>query len=1289
MVSLLTASALAALWPQGASAGGDVPMRAEVASPSRVAAQYVQLPLSFEINEGQTDPRVKYLAHGQGYTLWLTADQAVLGLRSTAQPSTSTLPARHPEALGRRAVVRLKLVGSDPAPSVRGEQPLPGQSNYFLGNNPQAWHTDIPTFARVRYSNVYRGVDLVYYGRQGQLEYDFVVQPGADPRSIQFAINPDEQVGDRQKPVGSAMEAQDPAPAGQSAVDNRKSSIPVPLRIDGNGDLVVDVEGGEVTFHKPLVYQPTTDYEPKAQNQEPRTTNQKPIDGHYVLKGRRVTFAVGSYDRRRPLVIDPVLSYSTYLGGTGSDVAYGIAVDSSGDAYITGSTGSLDFPIVSAEQPTYGGNGDAFVVKLNSTGSGIIYSTYLGGSGPDTGSAIAIDSSGNAYVAGSTSSAAFPTVNAFQPVYGGPGATQTGNVPQSNGFIAKLNPQGNKLLYSSYLGGSTVAGGRPADSIQAVAIDSSGAAYVTGSEQSTDFPTVNPPLQIGNAGGTDAFVSKVNPSGNALDYSTYVGGSGADVGRAIAVDASGDVFVAGYTLSSNFPTQNAFQSTNPGSSNAHCFVTELNPAGTSLVFSTYFGGSGQDRAFGIALDPQGNIYLAGDTTSTDFPITANAFQSMNQGQGDAFVSKLTPGAASLVYSTFLGGTAADQATSIALDSKNNAYVAGFTSSPNFNTLNPLQAELGITGASACTSGICPDAFISAFNISGTAVYSTYLGGSGADLGQAIAVDSAGDAYVAGSTTSLNFPVILGASQGTFVATGTNSNAFVAKVSQADAPAVAITPQQLNFGNQALNSPSNPKIMTLINAGSAALSITSIEAGANFAATDTCGTLVPPAGGNCSIHVTFTPVTLGSTTDQITIIDNAAGSPHRVIVTGTGVASSVGALTLLPSSVSFPPQTVGVTSPPQVVRLANTSLAAVTLTAPISVSGDFSQTNTCGGSTVPFVPVVLEAGQSCTITVFFTPTTTGSRTGSVSITSNTSGQSVSLTGTGNPVFTLSANARATTIVVGTTTATFTVSASAPSSFTSPITLSCASGATCTFVPTSIMGGQNSTVTVTSLSATTTNPFNFTVTGTAQTQTSNVALTVFLADFSVAVTPVLVNVAAGQSATYTITVTPINGFNQVVQLGVSGMPQATTATLNPPAVTVPATAPITASVTFATTVQTTRLWWPSPDSHLHPRSPVFRVLPWMLSLAALALLATVVASGTGWMPTRKPSPAAVWVAMLLLLAAFQVSCNNYPTQSPVTQQITGTPYGVFTLTVTGYLGSNNSVTRTTTMNLSVGP
>jgi hypothetical protein len=560
-----------------------------------------------------------------------------------------------------------------------------------------------------------------------------------------------------------------------------------------------------------------------------------------------------------------------------------------------------------------------------------------------------------------------------------------------------------------------------------------------------------------------------------------------------------------------------------------------------------------------------------------------------------------------------------------------------------------------------------------------------LGGSGAESGQAIAVDSLGQTYVAGSTTSSNFPTILGAVQGTFVATGTNSTAFVAKVSRAEAAGVAITPQQLNFGNQALGITSNAQTMTLINAGSEALLISSIESGANFSVTDDCGTLVPPAGGHCAIQVTFTPTTLGGTTDQITINDSAAGSPHRVVVTGTGVASSAGALTLSPSSLSFAAQAVGVTSAPQVVRLSNTSLAAVTLTA-ISVSGDFSESNNCGS-----FPSVLNVGASCSIAVTFTPTATGNRTGSVSISANTGAQSVSLTGTGNPVFALSANPRSTVILIGTTTATFTVTATAPSSFTNSITLACGSGASCTFNPTSILAGQSSTLTVTGLSATTSSPLNVTVTGTAVSQTANVALTVFLSDFSVAVTPLLNTVSAGKSTTYTITVAPTNGFNQVVQLGVTGLPQATTATLSPPAVVVPGTGPATALVTLATTVQTSRLWWLFPDGPVHPGSPVSWHLPWVFFLAALALLAAMVAAGAGSHgtgPVRKRARAVLCVAALVFLAALQVSCSNYY-YNPVTPAVTGTPYGVFTITITGTLGNNHAVSHTTTMNLSVGP
>jgi hypothetical protein len=1047
--------------------------------------------------------------------------------------------------------------------------------------------------------------------------------------------------------------------------------------------LVVAAGDGELRFCKPVAYQPPTGYEPGTKNQQSRTTNKRPIYGKYALKGNRITFEVAGYDRTRPLVIDPVLSYSTYLGGTGGDAANGIAVDGSGNAYITGMTGSVDFPVsLSAEQGTYAGGGDAFVVKLNATGSGIIYSTYLGGNGSDVGFSIAVDASGNAYVAGSTSSTVFPTVNAFQPAYGGPGAAQTGNMPRSNGFIAKLKATGTALLYSSYLGGSTVVGARPSDSIRAVAVDASGAAYVTGSAESADFPTVNP-LQIAKVGASDAFVAKFDPSkaGTAsLIYSTYLGGSGADVGQAIALDASGNAYVAGYTLSSDFPTQNAFQSTSGGGSDA--FVAQLDPAGASLVFSTYLGGSGQDRAFGIALDSKGSIYLAGDTTSANFPVTANAFQGINNGQGDAFISKLAPGGGALVYSTLLGGAAQDQATAIAVDSASNAYVTGFTLSSDFPTVDPLQATLGISGASACSSGICPDALVAELNTSGSVIYSTYLGGSGTDSGQAIAVDSLGRAYVAGSTTSSNFPVIVGALQGTFLGSSSNSNAFVAKINRDDVPGLAITPQQLNFGNQVLNITSTTQAATLINAGSASLGIASIEAGANFTQTNDCGTLLPSGGGNCTIQVAFAPTTLGTTTERITINDSAPGSPHHITVTGTGVVSSLGALTVSPTSLTFPAQTVGVTSAPQVVRLTNSSQASVTLTT-ISATGEFSQANNCGS-----LPSVLNVGASCTISVTFTPAGTGNRTGSLSIASDAGGQAVSLAGTGNPVFALSASPRATVIVIGTTTATFTITASAPSSFTGEISLAC-SGGTCTFNPTPILSGQSSTMTVTGLSATTSNPLNLTVNGTSGQQTASVASTVFLADFSLAVTPTLALVSAGKSVSYTITVTPSNGFNQVVQLGVTGLPRATTATLSPPALALNGTTQASATVTLTTTVQSSLPRWLYPGGGTPSRWPALGPVPWVLWLAALALLAALaacwaVSPRTG--PIRAPAGAAV--CFLLFLAALEASCNSY-FYNPVTPAVTGTPYGTFTLTVTGILGNNHAVTHATTMNLSVGP
>jgi len=463
---------------------------------------------------------VKFMARGPGYTLFLTGNEAVLALRSRqssvagGQLQSSKLENRNSKLENRGqpflfptpgsllaglpspaptpqssapAVLRMKLAGANSSTRVVGLDQRPGKSNYFVGNDPQKWRTDVPTYAKVKCPGVYPGIDAVYYGNQEQLEYDFVVAPGADPKAIQLVV----ETGN------SKIENRKSKPeTGQSKIQNRKSKI----RVDANGELVLETGGGEVRLRRPLAYQTGRD-------------GKRWVQARYALRGEnRIGFAVGQYDRRRQLVIDPVLSYATYLGGTGGDVAYGIAVDGSGDAYVTGSTASSNFPVASAEQTAYAGGGDVFVTKLNPTGSAPVYSTYLGGSGPDVGSGIVVDSSGAAYVVGTTSSTNFPTTtNAYQSAYAGNG----------DAFILKLSPTGSALVYSSYLGGTG------ADFGQAIAVDSSGNAYVAGSTGSTDFPTVNP-LQVGNVGSSDAFVTKINPSGTGLVYSTYLGGSGAD-----------------------------------------------------------------------------------------------------------------------------------------------------------------------------------------------------------------------------------------------------------------------------------------------------------------------------------------------------------------------------------------------------------------------------------------------------------------------------------------------------------------------------------------------------------------------------------------------------------------------------------------------------------------------------------------------------------------------------------------------------------------------------------------
>ena len=890
----------------------------------------------------------------------------------------------------------MRLLGTVPNPQFLGLERLPGETNYFQGSDPRQWHAHIPTYRKASYGGVYPGIDLVYYGNQGQLEYDFVVKPNSDPGKIRLRLE------------GSEV-----------------------MKIDEAGGLLLRVSGGYVRLARPQAYQ-----DPQACQE--KSGRRCAVWARYVMaRNGNIGFALGRYDHSRPLIIDPVLSYSTYLGGTGVDIGYGVAVDSAGNAYISGTTGSTNFPTTASLQATSAGGGDVFVSKLNPSGTALMYSTFLGGTDADAASSLVINTAGNVYIAGSTSSSNFPTTpTAFQTAYGGGG----------DAFVAELSADGSSLVYSSYLGGSAQ------DTAQALAVDSSGNAYLTGSTQSSDFPIVNA-LQVGNDAcsvvntvltcSSDAFVAKIDPTGAQLIYSTYLGGSSADYGQAVAVDTSGNIYMAGYTYSKDFPVQNAFQTANGGGVDA--FLTALSADGSALIYSTYLGGSKQDRVFGLALDASGDVFLTGDTQSSDFPTGANAFQSQNAGSGDAFVCKFAPRTSLLFYSTFLGGTNVDQGIAITLDPLGNAFVTGLTESSDFPTVNPLQKLLGIAGAGFCGIGVCSDAFIAELRPSGQVVYSTYLGGNGAEAGQAIAVDSSGTAYVAGSTSSTNFPAVAGAVQGSLAVAGSNSDVFIAKVSGADAPALAISPQQLNFGNQTLNVVSTPLPVTVIDAGTLPLHISAISPSGDFAQTNNCGDTVPAGGGSCTIQVTFKPTTTGARTDEINITDNAGGSPHQITVTGNGVASSQGSLTFTPPSLNFPTETIGTTSPAQIVHVSNTGKASLIISA-ISVSGDYAETNTCGT-----LPSVLNVGDGCTVSITFTPTASGSRTSSLTFATNaaSAASGVTLSGIGTAVFSLSANTRSETLLIGTTATStkptsntsFTVTASAPTTFSGVITLSC--------------------------------------------------------------------------------------------------------------------------------------------------------------------------------------------------------------------------------------------------------
>ncbi len=857
---------------------------------AELARNIQELPLSFEPNAGQADGRVKFLSRSKLYELILTNQDAILAVRkggcTKQRASAYTRPDfRSSEAACTHdsAVVQIGLAGaSHRAASPVGEEPLPGTANYFVGNDPAKWRTNLPTYARVRYRGVYSGVDLVYYGNQGQLEFDFVVAPGADPKPIRLRF------------------------AGAKK-----------LALAANGDLVVTIAGAAIAFQKPAVYQM-------------ENGQRKPVPGSFTfVAGDTVGFRLGGYDRAAPLVIDPVLVYSTYVGGSAAypqantggltDAANGIAVDAEGNVYITGSVDSVDFPVTqgafqatnnsSRTAPGYGYT--AYVAKLNAAGSALLYSTYLGGSVQDDAYAVAVDGSGDAYIAGKTFSGDFPvTKGAFQAT--DPGTPGADNLVFSPGFVSKLNPTGSGLIYSTYLGGEGGAYGQ-GEQPSALSVDSTGNAYIAGLTYSVRFPVTAGAFQSANNCFTCsiAFVTKLNPAGSALVYSTYLGGGGAEVfsigpavfvgdgATGLAVDSAGNAYISGFAHSGNFPVtagvfqprNNAFQSSGVASQDPglNAFVTKLNPAGTALVYSTYLGGSGHDGANALAVDTSGNAYVAGGAGSTDFPVTSGAFQAANHSATtySAFVTKVNPAGSALIYSTYLGGSGSDSASGLAVDGAGNVYVTGGSTSTDFPvTPGAFQMTNTSTGGNA---------FVTALNPAGSPlIYSTYLGGSGGDSASGLALDGSGNVYIAGESSSTDFPVTPGAFQTANRSAGKGTNAFVAKLDlNAVLPAPSIAPGAINpvFSTASTIQPGE-----LVSIKGANLASSTVIRNANYP-TSFGGTSVTINGRAAYLlYVSPTQINLQAPYDTAT-------GPVPVVVT-TASGSSTSTVTLAPFAPSF-------------------------------------------------------------------------------------------------------------------------------------------------------------------------------------------------------------------------------------------------------------------------------------------------------------------------------------------------------------------------------------------------
>lgn len=692
---------------------------------SQITATVLNAPMSFEANHGQTDPSVNFIARGSGYTLFLTPSESVMVLQqrdargsSDNHDSVSLEPAPI-----KQSIVRMKLEGANPEPTIEGQEKLPGIVNYFIGNDPAKWRTKIPTYAKVHYKEAYPGIDLAYYGNQGKLEYDFIVAPGADPNQIKLAFE-------------GASE----------------------IKIAESGDLLLATALGEVRVQKPIVYQLEKD------------GHKTLVAGDYISSraANHIGIRLAGYDRSKPLVIDPVLSFSSFLGGAGGDEATDIGIDPAGNVWVVGNTAGLTLAPagIPYDSSFNGAPSDIFVLKVSPSGTPLVW-TYIGGPFNDHTPAITFDSTGNAWLTGTTGGGSFPvTPGNLQAVYQGGG----------DAFIVKLDPNGSTLLYATFYGTPLAENGR------SIAVDGGGVTvYLGGETTSATLPgSGGSVVQPNFAGVQDGFIAKINIPSAHIEYVTYLGGTARESLSKIKLDASGNLHVVGQTFSTDFPgtalssiPSLASVQPNFGGGTSDAFAVKLNATGTQLLYSTFLGGNDAEAGLSVALDSMGNAVVSGNTRSSNFPLAGTPFQSTRVGN-DYFAAKINQnGSAPLIFSTYFGGIGNDSGGVVALDQFDNIYLSGQSNSctvPPFS--HPLQINV-------CPSGVGVPIFVGQLDSTGSSLLSLFgFTGNGSSISNGLVTDGHGSLYIAGFTRAPDF-MTLNAIQGTFG--GGTSDAFFAKL----------------------------------------------------------------------------------------------------------------------------------------------------------------------------------------------------------------------------------------------------------------------------------------------------------------------------------------------------------------------------------------------------------------------------------------------------------------------------------------------------------------------------